>query len=380
MDEESDVSIMREHIEKVHNETLCDQNALMAYTYNDGIQEDGYYNPAHMNIGDYIQSIAARQFLPRIDCYIDRDRLGLYSGKPANMLMNAFYYPWKDKDIFPKNIRTLLTSIHFPCNAALSKEVYAYFKNNEPVGCRDLATRDFLRRNGIRAYFSACLTLTLGATFARDTQSNSIYFVDYRFRTRGQEKIDVEVKKILNRYKSRKIRHYSHTFPLTMNIEQSIMQAEKLLEIYSSARLVVTTRLHCALPCLAMGVPVILIVPKYDHLRYNGLVPFLNFIGENMGGAFSSRILFDESGDVCNSHHHESYAAMLKELCHEFMKTKSVTLHSHSNYPTVFLNEQPECYVRNGITNKIRNFFYKKTLDEHGYRIRILKTLNFNKR
>lgn len=30
------------------------------------------------NIGDEIQSIAARRFLPSVDTYIDRDRLGEY--------------------------------------------------------------------------------------------------------------------------------------------------------------------------------------------------------------------------------------------------------------------------------------------------------------
>ncbi|WP_264821067.1 polysaccharide pyruvyl transferase family protein [Acinetobacter schindleri] len=32
-----------------------------------------------------------------------------------------------------------------------------------------------------------------------------------------------------------------------------------MLEKYSTAKLVITSRIHCALPCLAMGTPVIYI-------------------------------------------------------------------------------------------------------------------------
>ena len=39
--------------------------------------------------------------------------------------------------------------------------------------------------------------------------------------------------------------------------EARLAMAERLLELYARARLVVTSRLHCALPCLALGTPVL---------------------------------------------------------------------------------------------------------------------------
>ena len=39
------------------------------------------YKYSTENVGDEIQSIAARRFLPRVDYYIDRDRIGEWKNK-----------------------------------------------------------------------------------------------------------------------------------------------------------------------------------------------------------------------------------------------------------------------------------------------------------
>ena len=52
-----------------------------------------------------------------------------------------------------------------------------------------------------------------------------------------------------------------------------LSKARALLRRYSSAKLVITSRLHCALPCLALGTPVLLLRqdiqsdPRFDGLR-----------------------------------------------------------------------------------------------------------------
>src|SRR5690606_10070852 len=38
-------------------------------------------------------------------------------------------------------------------------------------------------------------------------------------------------------------------------------EAQKLLDVYSQASLVITSRIHCALPCVALGTPVIFVDP-----------------------------------------------------------------------------------------------------------------------
>ena len=45
-----------------------------------------------------------------------------------------------------------------------------------------------------------------------------------------------------------------------------MMRAEKLLEAYRSrAKLIITTLLHCALPAIAMGIPVVVFYPINDE-------------------------------------------------------------------------------------------------------------------
>ena len=55
------------------------------------------------------------------------------------------------------------------------------------------------------------------------------------------------------------INHYSDSYDFFKNLHK----AEKLIETYKKeAKLVITSFLHCALPCLAMGIPVIVFYPK----------------------------------------------------------------------------------------------------------------------
>lgn len=53
-------------------------------------------------------------------------------------------------------------------------------KKNEPVGCRDYYTKKLLESVGVKAFFSACMTLTLGKTYhiKKEEEREKIYFVD----------------------------------------------------------------------------------------------------------------------------------------------------------------------------------------------------------
>ncbi len=376
--DESDLDMMRRHIAGMHDEPLCDQNGLITYAYNDAVQEDGYFSPTAMNIGDYIQSLAARQFLPRVDECIDRDRLAFYDGRPVNMIMNAWYHIWKGNEVFSDRIRPLMTSIHLSNTHAIADRTLDYFKKHEPIGCRDFSTRDFLQSNGIRAYFSGCMTLTLGETFKRKEARNMLYFVGYRMGGRDQRQTDREIRKIIRMYKPCAIRSLNHTaFPITRDVGQPMAQAAKLLDMYAGARLVVAHSLHCALPCLAMNVPVVLVNPRYDGARYGGLASFLNYIGENEAGEFVTDIKLDESGFICNPDRHKPHADMLKRLCHAFMQNDSVTTHHGESDLSCVIDEESELCTRYAVARKIRNFFYKETIRKNRRWMRICKVFHF---
>jgi hypothetical protein len=61
------------------------------------------------------------------------------------------------------------------------------------------------------------------------------------------------------------VSHYSGSSDFAANMAQ----AEHLLEIYRSrAKLIITTLLHCALPAIAMGIPVVVFYPINDETAH----------------------------------------------------------------------------------------------------------------
>lgn len=327
----NDISLMNEHIKNIEKLPKEKYNGLLCYTYNEGIEEKGYYNPKVMNMGDYIQSLAAKQFIESVDEYIDRDQLGIYSGKKVNVVLNAWYYIWTKNEVFSDKIRPLLIAIHIDNLNALTVETLKYLKEHEPIGCRDLSTKDFLLSKGIRAYFSGCCTLTLGNTYkvSDELRKDNIYFVDYKVGRFRNRKIDTEIKKILKNYQTCKINYLSHMYALNKNISSSLKEAEQLILRYARARLVITTNIHCALPCLSLGTPVILIVPEFDDKRFNGLVDLLNFIGVNSEKRFVNNVNM-KNGFVFNSDDYQKYKTYITKICSSFFMTSNCS-NSFSN-------------------------------------------------
>ena len=109
-----------------------------------------------------------------------------------------------------------------------------------------------------------------------------------------------------------KIIYIKHGFYLTNNHLNRFKIAKNLLDRYARAKLVVTTRLHAALPCLALHTPVIFINKAYVG-RFPGLYELLNSIGENSEGKFEIRVNLNEKGLVYNSDKYLQYANKLKE-------------------------------------------------------------------
>ena len=126
-------------------------------------------NISGVNIGDYVQALASSQFLPHIDGFIDRDEdLKDYAGEPCKVIMNGWYMHlpqnWPPSDL----IDPLFVAFHLNSGVKevlLSSQSIAYLKSHQPIGCRDLNTLYLLSKNGVDAYFSGCMTLTLGEKY-----------------------------------------------------------------------------------------------------------------------------------------------------------------------------------------------------------------------
>lgn len=285
---------------------------LLCYGYN-YINKGFDKSPESCNLGDYIQSIAARQFLPKPydEVLIDRDTLKYYNGPRAKMIMNGWYFLDKNNEVCSDKIDPVFVSVHINNDEEdVSQTTIDYLKKHEPIGCRDYYTQKLLSKRGVNAYFSGCLTTTLDKTYKVDDseRTEDIIFCDYKIG--WYKEADEQLKK-LKKYDFNNVVYTNHDVSKNLTDKGRFEITDELLKKYARAKLVVTTRIHCALPCLALGTPVILINSHYDKKRFDGLYSLLNTIGINENGNFEFKVNTDND-KVVNSKEYLKYAEKLK--------------------------------------------------------------------
>lgn len=269
-----------------------------------------YRDIYNVNIGDYIQSLAASQYFDNKKCvYQNRDELGLYDGEEAKVIMNG-WFTYKPKTWIPSSkLMPLFVSFHLnsECvSSVLDKSCLDYLKKHSPIGCRDSYTMNVLNTHGIDAYYSGCLTMTLGRTYMSSNRSDDVVVVDpYSYMPNGNGIGEIiftffqflfhiyPVLRLLKKYKADnkftislskigigRLLILTKTYLLLKNIfdkeliwkaryithlymhneyksdEDRFARAKQLIDIYSRAKFVVTSRIHCAFPCLGLGTPV----------------------------------------------------------------------------------------------------------------------------
>lgn len=271
-------------------------------------------NHNEANLGDDIQAIAARQFLPRVDLYLERELLHVQE-EDAFAVLNGWYM--HEPENFPPSpsIIPCITSLHISPSVAermLDMDSIEYLQKHEPVGCRDLETLRLLESYGIDAYWSGCLTLTLdrsdfatGEEFSGDVILADLFYrytpkgfkawleqILYRAFTRRRR-----IKRLVNPAMRARSRILTHFLGLpAASIETRLKMAERLLTEYANAKLVVTSRLHAALPCLAFGTPVLFVVNNMDDPRYSGYLDMLNTITFSQAEEIDGEGVFEING------------------------------------------------------------------------------------
>jgi hypothetical protein len=213
------------------------------------------------NIGDDIQSIAIERFLPKIDYLVNRDNLSSVKDV-CKLILNGWYmhrvarsihhnnYPYDFPP--PDNFETLITSFHLDVAKLLNIDYNIdYFKRHEPIGCRDLYTLQLLKDKGIEVFFSGCVTLTLKRSAMERT--DEVFCVD----------VDEKYKGIHLTHKTREVEYYKRR-----------ELANRLLQKYARAKKVITSRLHCYLPCIAFGTNVEYV--GIPDKRFDGLLNIKN--------------------------------------------------------------------------------------------------------
>lgn len=214
------------------------------------------------NIGDVLQGMVAKAFLPEDALVADREALeDMDKTQEALLLANGWYMHSYDKFPPPPNVKPVYVSVHVAKATFLNhKRVRDHFKQHAPIGCRDQKTLKLFLGWGIPAYYSGCLTTTTRQRAPiNNTGQGEVLLVD-NIDTPVPDDVVAKLEQLLGTSLIR----ISHD---PENIEGSIEEyAERceahmdyLLDRYCKARLIITTKIHCALPCLGMGANVILI-------------------------------------------------------------------------------------------------------------------------
>lgn len=238
------------------------------------------------NIGDAIQNLAveniyAKAGIPAKELlHINRDELNTYQGENCHLIMQSWFgdsrgvfpLPW-NKKITPIFLGFHITSGNHTRERFISENIHEKIKAYEPIGCRDRNTRDFLKKNGIDAYFSGCMTLTFDKRTEKPIKSK-IFAVDIdrgiikRLPKEIVEKADFSISHI----------YYWNHYPLTDEDAKIFEQeARHILERYKKeATLIITSKIHVAMPCIAMGIPVVFITENPYDIRFDvlrGILP-----------------------------------------------------------------------------------------------------------
>jgi hypothetical protein len=278
------------------------------------------------NLGDDMQSIAARKFLPRVDRYVDRealDELGPADGERLRLVMNGWFCHRPDRWPPAPHVEPLLISFHVTDNPepgtnararqefARSPRVLGWLERHGPVGARDHSTLAWLRSHGIAAWFSGCLTLTLDAP--PDLQREDFVVLN---------DVPDEVAARIAGATTRPLRRTTHAESVTAAEQERFTRAAALLDLYARASCVVTTRLHGAMPCLAAGTPVLLIDAHWDQSRFTGLNELVHH--GTAAEFLSGKLGYDVDDPPANPGRHLTLRAELARRTSAFVASRTV--------------------------------------------------------
>lgn len=217
------------------------------------------------NLGDHIQILAGESLLRRAGLepsfLTDRDD-GIAHPPPktneagAGVLMNGWFKTnpseWPPHPAY----KPLYLGFHirlFQSPSLVSAEALKHYAAHGPIGCRDRYTLALLRQHGVPAFLSHCLSLSFPRRLPDPKRQTEVFVV-----SRDKRILDY-LPSSLGPYTF--LSHYSNDNDFARNKARAI----EMLRTYGErAKLIVTTMLHCALPAIAMGIPVVVFYPPNE--------------------------------------------------------------------------------------------------------------------
>lgn len=224
------------------------------------------------NLGDHIQIVAAERLRNAVTSMpatmeIDRDDeiasatqlQGI--GHDVGILMNGWFKTNPDEWPPHPRLRPLYMGFHirlFQAPSLADSAALEHYKTTGPIGCRDRYTFNLLRARGVDVYLSSCLSLSLPRRLPDPERQTETFIVSR----------DERILQYLPRELSERAEFISH-YSGDRDHDANMVRARALLDRYRTrAKLIVTTMLHCALPAIAMGIPVVVIYPPNEGAQH----------------------------------------------------------------------------------------------------------------
>ena len=226
------------------------------------------------NLGDWIQMLAMEYLFREwgIQEYlrVPRNTAANYAGETVIVPWNGVLFDmncnrqWHETFPFSDKIIPIFFSMYYH-GVYMRESTMNHFNKFAPIGCRDEVTMELMKKNGIPAYISGCVTALFPRRDQREVMQNKVLLVD---APKGIEDYMPEELRT-------DILYGTNLYPVKRLEGEHYMTAEESEAAYNcakenlrfwceNAKLIVTSRLHVAIPCMAMGIPVVLAKKQFD--------------------------------------------------------------------------------------------------------------------
>lgn len=216
------------------------------------------------NLGDDIQTHAVEHLYafmgiaPDQIVRLNRYEFQEYDGRHGYILMPMCGYFTLGNAQSPLPLSPYIIPVYF--SFGLSSDVddpadLDHFRRHEPIGTRDERVMQMFRSRGVAAFLSGCLTIVFPRR-ERAPEKGKVFLVDV-----PEEVLEHMPQGLLDNAE-----HLTHVYPYERipsdqkEADRLDALARELCRRYADeGALVVTSRLHCAAPCIAMGIPTIVV-------------------------------------------------------------------------------------------------------------------------
>ena len=228
------------------------------------------------NLGDYAQIIGIERILQEL-----KWEVGPYSSLPLDpkirrtgneqiIMPTANYFNCNPRDCMEPFMKPTWCWPAFLGIAVSDQKVVRMLEHwflgagGLPILCRDRFSADLLQKSGFNGQFWGCASMLIPRR-GEEPANGRVYSIDLEMFPTLTRYIPDSIKREMVELESQEPPPPPHREIDSWMAVQCQRMKEKIVVLRDTARLVITSRLHIALPCISMGIPVIKVSSQRDH-------------------------------------------------------------------------------------------------------------------